>query len=286
MAAGIALVLAATGWAIWAFSSDDERAAPGRFATRTWSSIRWAAGGEPKNVSICDLVARGADHQGQKVRVRAIYETDGIEHSSLGDDACLNSIVQPDEAPDIVNNAAYQDWDRFGAGLDRPDALPRTQLTLTGRFHWKATDRPSGTIEIHEILSAQRVPADPRDAERVKQLQAAFELQLPKGFETRAYGSEALRFAIIRVARGGDDYVHISSSSGPDPARTRGGDRFIYDRGGRRAVLTHADGRRAGEYYLRHDGGWPSWIRVNVLAVEGDQATADRIGESVRLKDR
>jgi hypothetical protein len=100
--------------------------------------------------SICEIAGWTSENDGSRVRLTAVFDTDGVENSVLRDLSCPGVVVAPRDAPEgdreVVSSLA------FDAMVYKP-GLHRIEIDVTGVFRWRAGAKPNATFEMERFWS-------------------------------------------------------------------------------------------------------------------------------------
>ncbi len=110
----------------------------------------------PSQIPLCDVTQDPQRYQGMRVRIRASFETDGLEHSILTDSRCKRGIV-PWIAEQVEHDPGVEALDRAVAKGRRGTIDKRIVGTFTGTIVYQEKPAPSGTLglEIEKIEDLQ-----------------------------------------------------------------------------------------------------------------------------------
>lgn len=111
---------------------------------------------QPKVYSLCELEEQGARFHGQTIRVKALYESDLLEHSGLFDPSCpgVEMPLYYESGP-----TAHRSIRNFQRALDgdlMDLRLRRFELEFQARFEWNSA------VRSHSRGQVQGVPEPPR----------------------------------------------------------------------------------------------------------------------------
>jgi hypothetical protein len=115
-----------------------------------------ASGETPEAVSLCELLAHPARHDGRLVTFRAQAVGDWFEVAALGDSSCKGKVIQLTAGKEQANEVALRNlsasvW--HARDISTEQSLKAVFVTLVGRF----TFRPS------ELSSYRLAPLDARE---------------------------------------------------------------------------------------------------------------------------
>lgn len=105
--------------------------------------------------SVCELATWGAAEDGRRVRLTAIFDTDGVENSVLRDESCPRVVVAPRDPPDESRDSSTSE--AFDAVIYKP-GLHRVKIDVSGVFRWRAGKTPPAALEMEkywEIVELQ-----------------------------------------------------------------------------------------------------------------------------------
>jgi hypothetical protein len=117
--------------------------------------------------SICELVKSGEQMNGRHVRLTVVYLTDLLEGSSLNDPRCPKQYLDPDWTALQKNALHNPSLDAFDKALyAHPDDIKLTEFVIdvSGKFVWRAGDKPRSTLIFEKIWSFKRVRGNWRNA--------------------------------------------------------------------------------------------------------------------------
>ena len=108
-------------------------------------------------ISICRLVDIGEKSSVNRVRIKAIFISDGRENTILKDPGCRSINISPYE--NSRSQADRFSWKAFDRALkDRSD--PRVKIyavDISGTFVWRSTKQDSGLMFIERIWTFRRL---------------------------------------------------------------------------------------------------------------------------------
>ena len=110
----------------------------------------------PIQIPLCNIAQHPQRYQGMRVRLRASFETDGLEHSILADSDCKRGIV-PRIAKGAEHNSDVEALERAVAKGRRGTIDKHIVGTFTGTVVYREKPSPSGTLilEIEKIDDLQ-----------------------------------------------------------------------------------------------------------------------------------
>jgi hypothetical protein len=98
---------------------------------------------EPMHVTVCELGAHPARYDGKRVELTALVESDGIEHTTLTDDACHDTGVAPSRLSAELQQAIYS---------GRPGTIDkRIMASFGGVFHWYPKRIPVRVLTVERV---------------------------------------------------------------------------------------------------------------------------------------
>ena len=109
---GVAVLAMATVAALcvagWSLNTDDDKRMIEDFALRGLASVRWAVSGNVHDSSVCEIYSDAKGMNGRKVRLRATFWSDHIEHSGLSDLKCPRESIGLVDGRDLTADLVSQ----------------------------------------------------------------------------------------------------------------------------------------------------------------------------------
>jgi hypothetical protein len=106
----------------------------------------------PIDTGVCSLAESPPAFDGKVVRVRAHIESDGMHSASVADPECPDSLVAITWANAEQNSRIRDLIDTLFSKAQHPGTLDKEiRASVTGTFHWSASDRPVQRIELLDV---------------------------------------------------------------------------------------------------------------------------------------
>jgi hypothetical protein len=108
---------------------------------------------DPLHVTVCELSAQAARFDGKLVELSAIVESDGLEHTTLTDDACRDTGVAPD-TPAAIRDTPGAKALQQAIFSGRPGTIDkRISVSVRGVFHWHPKRIPSRVLTLESVTN-------------------------------------------------------------------------------------------------------------------------------------
>jgi len=110
----------------------------------------------PVETTICDVARRPNKYDHKLVRLSAVVESDGIEHTVLIDKSCPTSGIEPSFPAGVADSPEVRELHRavFAAGR-AGTAGKRVSATFSGVFRSHKGKIPSRTLAIEKVTELQ-----------------------------------------------------------------------------------------------------------------------------------
>ncbi len=120
----------------------------------------------PTVTSICALERQHAQLQGRRVRIKAVFITDVLEHSTLMDERCPS--VKMDLLP-TANTPPDESVRQFEIAIHKSlwDPVPGVfAVDISAEFLWRAEAQPHGAVRMTKVWHLKRLPDIPQAIRR------------------------------------------------------------------------------------------------------------------------